>query len=262
MTTTPSVSDVPTPVDGETRNAFILRVLRETGQVGVSDVARAFDVSEMTVRRDLSRLDREGLLRRIHGGATLKRPGFLHRAEVRAEEKARIAAIAAPLVGPAESVGIDIGTTCLAVATELSVRDDLLVVTNSLYAALEFQHSPSTAIVLGGRITSDASLVSPDPSRDYADIHLDKLILGCGGVSAAHGVSYFDVSETSVREILCENAVTTILVADQSKLDRQRAVSLPHGLGAIDVLVTSAEPSRELAAALVAAGVELLVADE
>lgn len=242
------------------RREHILRQLRESGQVSVSVIAETFNVSEMTVRRDLSELDSDGLLRRVHGGATTKRGAFTSRAEVLPDEKARIAVAAATLVGSGDSVGIDIGTTCLRVARELAARDDVLVVTNSLYAALEFQYSRSSALVLGGQITSEASLVNGEQIGMAPELHLDTLFLGCGGVNAENGVSYFDLAETQIRQRLCEEADRVVLVADHTKLERRRPVLLHGGLSVLDVLITSAPPSPEMTRALDAADVEVVIA--
>lgn len=252
----------PVPRAGAQRREYILRLLHDAGEVNVGEVADALEVSEMTVRRDLARLDKEGMLRRVHGGATMKRGTFSSRAENQPTEKSRIARAAAGLVGPGESVGIDIGTTCHAVAVHLARRDDLFVVTNSVFAALEFRHSRSTALVLGGQITGEGSLVNGSQAGMRPDIHLDKLILGCGGVSATDGVSYFDLAETQVRHELREQSTTTILVADHTKLDHRRPVLLPGGLEIIDVLVTSGPPSRTMAKALDRADVELVVVEK
>lgn len=243
----------------ESRKEFILRRLRETGQVSVSEVADARAVSEMTVRRDLERLDREGLLRRVHGGATMNRGAFLSRAELQPDEKSRIAKAAAEMISPGDSVGIDIGTTCHSVAVHLAARENLMIVTNSIYAALEFQHSRSTALVLGGQITNDASLVNGEQVGMVPEVHLDTLILGCGGVTAEDGVSYFDLAETQIRQQLCTKAGRTILVADHTKLQRRRPVLLRGGLDILDVLVTSAPPPAEMSRALARADVDVIV---
>lgn len=240
------------------RREYILRLLREGGQVDVGAVAQALAVSEMTVRRDLARLDSEGLARRVHGGATNRRPDFSNRAGVMPDEKARIARAVVGLIDRGDTVGIDAGTTCRAVARELAHRDDIFAVTNSIQSALEFQHSRSAAMVLGGIITSEASLIS-NGSAPTQIVHLDKLVLGCGGVSVADGISYFDLAETDVRRRLVDASDTVILAADHSKLGRRKPIVLA-ALDILDVLVTSAEPPDDLRDALRRASVELVVA--
>lgn len=113
-------------------------------------------------------------------------------------------------------------------------------------------------MVLGGIITSEASLIS-NGSAPTQIVHLDKLVLGCGGVSVADGISYFDLAETDVRRRLVDASDTVILAADHSKLGRRKPIVLA-ALDILDVLVTSAEPPDDLRDALRRASVELVVA--
>src|SRR5699024_5073452 len=123
-------------------------------------------------------------------------------------------------------IGIDSGTTCRAVAIELARKDDLLVVTNSIQAAVEFQYSRSSVIVLGGMLTQEATLVNGGLAERRREVHRDKLILGCGGLAADDGISYFDPAETEVRRQLLRNTEAVILAADHTKLGRRRSVVL------------------------------------
>lgn len=239
------------------RRKFILDQLQKDGQVDVGDVARTFGVSTMTIRRDLSYLDAEGLARRVHGGATERLPEA-RRAATMTAEKLRIARAIRDLVESGDTVGIDTGSTCSAVAGQLATRDDIVAVSNSLHAAMSFQNSASSMIVLGGSLTSDGSLVNGDELQMQRDIHVDKLILGCGGISVADGVSYFDLAETAVRRRFVENSDLVILAADHTKFDRRKPIVLDR-LEILDVLVTTGEPSVDLRAALHQASVEIRI---
>ena len=239
------------------RREFILQRLDEIRQVDVNEIAEIFDVSTMTVRRDLAQLDSEGLVRRVHGGATARLPEA-SRAVVMADEKLRIAQGVRKLISSGDTVGIDSGTTCTAVAEELAKMDDICAVSNSLHAALHFQHSASSMIVLGGELTSEASLVHGGLLELRRGIHLDKLVLGCGGISVADGLSYFEIAETEVRTSLVESCDLVIVAADHTKLDRRRPIALGT-LQLIDVLVTTQEPSAELRDALTKASAEIIV---
>lgn len=239
------------------RRDFILERLREDGQVDVSDVAEALEVSTMTVRRDLASLDEAGLLRRVHGGATV-RPSRATRSGTMVPEKLRIARAVRSLVGSGETIGVDSGTTCTAVAHQLAEVDDILAVTYSLPAAMEFQESRSRMLVLGGIVTPEATLVS---GGGLENLHLDKLVLGCGGISSTHGVSYFDMAETDVRRAMLRISDAVVLAADHTKFERRKAIIL-GSLDIIDILVTSALPPDELRVALDDASVEVIVASD
>lgn len=243
----------------EDRHAFILDVVRTVGEVDVARVAEELGVSQMTVRRDLAHLDKVGLLRRVHGGATV-RDTPAARSEVRADEKSRIGAAVAQLVNPGDLVGIDVGSTCAAVATHLALRDDITAVTNAVPVALPFQYSRSPLILLGGILTQEGSLVDGGPLDQRRTLHLSTFVLGCGGVSAHAGITYYDLAETALREDLIARSDTVILAADHTKFDVVRQVSL-GGFELIDIMVTSAPPPEAEARALEADSVRVIVAD-
>src|SRR6476646_5253621 len=171
------------------RQRDIIRMLQETRQVDVADLVQRFGVSGMTIRRDLAELDEAGQLHRVHGGAIIRRaPAYGSRASIQAGEKDAIARGVAALVEPGAAVGLDTGTTCHAVAAELAHRSDLTVVTNALHAAITVREGGSRVIVLGGLLTRELSLVNPGSVQEPPQVHLDLLVLGCGGLSTDRGI--------------------------------------------------------------------------
>ena len=244
----------------EDRHRHILETLRAARKVDVAELAGSLGVSTMTIRRDLAELDDSGLLDRVHGGAVTRRaPAYGSRASAMSDEKAAIARAVADLVPPGASVGLDTGTTCHAVAEVLAERDDLTVVTNSLHAAIEFRDSGSRVVVLGGMLTPELSLVSGTAVQEPPAVHLDLLVLGCGGLSVDRGITYFDPTEVEVRRLLAGLADRVIVAADHTKFDRKKAMVLGP-LDLIDVLVTDETPPEPLRTALAAADVEVLIA--
>ncbi len=232
------------------RQRDILRALQERRQVDVNELAERFGVSGMTIRRDLAELDQAGLLDRVHGGAVPRRaPAYGSRSSTRTPEKTRIARAVANLVGPGAAVGIDTGTTCSAVAAQLAHRSDLTVITNSIHAAFELRETRSRVLVLGGLMTPELSLVAPTAAQERPRVHLDLLILGCGGLSVDRGVTYFDPAEVEVRRTLADRADRVLVAADHSKFDRKKAMALGD-LSVIDTLVTDRTPPADLAAAI------------
>jgi DeoR/GlpR family transcriptional regulator of sugar metabolism len=255
------VSQVNGAEDARTaRQRDILRTLQQTRQVDVGELAQRFGVSGMTIRRDLAELDEAGQLHRVHGGAIIRRaPAYGSRASTRAIEKAAIARAVAQLVQPGAAVGIDTGTTCHAVAAELAHRSDLTVVTNALHAAITVREGGNRVIVLGGLLTSELSVVNPGTAQEPPQVHLDLLILGCGGLSIDRGITYFDPTEVQVRSMLVGIADRVIVAADHSKFDHKKAMVLGP-LNLIDVLVTDQTPPEHLRTALAAAGAEMVIA--
>jgi DeoR/GlpR family transcriptional regulator of sugar metabolism len=255
------VSQVNGAEDARTaRQRAIVRTLQQARQVDVGELARRFGVSGMTIRRDLAELDEAGQLHRVHGGAVIRRaPAYGSRASTRATEKASIARRVAQLVPAGAAVGIDSGTTCHAVAAELAHRSDLTVVTNALHAAITVREGGNRVIVLGGLLTPELSLVNPGTAQEPPQVHLDLLILGCGGLSVDRGITYFDPTEVQVRSMLVGLADRVVVAADHSKFDHKKAMVLGP-LNLIDVLVTDHSPPEHLRAALAAAGAEVVIA--
>jgi len=242
------------------RQREILKTLQHTRQVDATELAQRFGVSGMTIRRDLAELDEAGQLQRVHGGAIIRRaPAYGSRSSIRAPEKAAIARAVAQLVEPGAAIGIDSGTTCHAVAAELAQRSDLTVVTNALNAAITVREGGNRVIVLGGLLTPELSLINPGTAQEPPQVHLDLLILGCGGLSIDRGITYFDPTEVEVRRILAGLADRVVVAADRSKFDHKKAMVLGP-LDLIDVLVTDHTPPEPLSSALATAGVEVVVA--
>jgi DeoR/GlpR family transcriptional regulator of sugar metabolism len=244
------------------RHRAILAALQRRREVDVAALARDLGVSDMTIRRDLAALDRGGQLHRVHGGAVPRRaPAHASRATTMAGAKARIADTVVGLLGPGTAVGIDTGTTCHAVAVALARAEPadaegLTVVTASLHVAVELGDFPGRVVVPGGTLTPELSLV-----RTFAEppaVHLDVLVLGCGGLSAQRGVTYFDPAEVEVRRALAGVADRVVLAADHTKFERRKAMVLGD-LDLLDVLVTDREPPAALRSALDDAGVTLRV---
>ncbi|WP_158228391.1 DeoR/GlpR family DNA-binding transcription regulator [Pseudonocardia sp. MH-G8] len=242
------------------RQREILAVLQSARQVDVASLAQRFGVSGMTIRRDLAELDHAGQLHRVHGGAVLPRPpAYGSRAAAMTVEKARIAKVVADLVRDDQALGIDSGTTCHAVAAEVSSRTDLTVVTNALHAAVEFRDTPNRVVVLGGVMTRELTLVNAGATDAVPRVHLDTLVLGCGGISAERGLTYFDPAEVDVRRSLLVVADRVIVAADHTKLGRKTAIVL-GGLDVIDMIVTDRPPPLPLSRACEVAGVQVTVA--
>ncbi|HWC20803.1 MAG TPA: DeoR/GlpR family DNA-binding transcription regulator [Flexivirga sp.] len=246
----------------EVRQRQIIGMLQAAGKVDVNELAQHFGVSGMTIRRDLAELDDAGLVHRVHGGAVGRRaPAYGSRSSTMATEKARIARAVSSVVTDHAAVGIDTGTTCAAVAGELAHRSDLTLITNSLHAALELHDTASRVIVLGGVMTRELSLVSSGAAQEQPQIHLDVLVLGCGGLSVDRGVTYFDPGEVEIRRTLCELADRVVVVADHTKFDRKKAIALGD-LSVVDVLITDQEPPAHLAERLRAGGATIVVAPD
>ena len=153
------------------RQGRILEAVREHGAVRVVDLSHSLDVSEMTVRRDLETLAAQGLVQKVHGGATavtersIDEPGFAAKSMRQQAEKKAIAEAAAALVSPGSAIALTGGTTTWALARRLSAMSGLTVVTNSIPVAEELRRSAdhgSSVVLTGGTRTPSDALVGPD----------------------------------------------------------------------------------------------------
>jgi len=224
------------------RHRAILELLEEHGAVKVADLCEKFGVSEMTVRRDLASLEREGLLRRTHGGAISARgrgyePPFIARSTSNQQQKVRIGHLSANLVEEGDSIALDVGTTTLEIARALREKRNLTVLTNSLHIAnILASHPTIRLIVIGGVLRpGELSMIGGLTERVYREFFVDKLFLGVGGLSVEAGLTEYSLEDALVKRAMIKNAKTRLVVADSSKLNRiafahVAALSEVHGL--------------------------------
>jgi DeoR/GlpR family transcriptional regulator of sugar metabolism len=202
-----------------------LRLVQGSGQVSVSELSRRLGVSEMTVRRDLDALERQGLVRRVHGGAvaTCAREeggGFAAREPWQAATKERLGAAVAALVEPGSRVLLDAGTTTVHVAAHLVARAPLTVAVLSLQAAASLADRPEIELlVVGGRSRpGERSLVGPLALRTLESLAFDCFVMSIGGVHAEQGWSEFSLDDAAVKQAGLAQAAHTVAVADATKL--------------------------------------------
>ena len=229
-----------------TRQELILEEVRARGSVRVSELVDRLGVSDMTVRRDIAQLSRQGLVERVHGGATStgspssEEPGFAAKSVLQIAEKRAIGALAASLVEPGASVGLSAGTTTVEVAWALREVPDLTVVTNSPPAA-EVLHDPArrdrTVILTGGVRTPSNALVGPVAERSLAPLHVDWLFLGVHGFAADQGLTTPNLVEGETDRAFIAAASSVVVVADSTKWGVVGLGTIA-GLDEVDVLVS------------------------
>ncbi|WP_406458380.1 DeoR/GlpR family DNA-binding transcription regulator [Streptomyces sp. NBC_00876] len=223
-----------------------LRMVQGSDRVSVSELSQRLGVSEMTVRRDLDALERQGLVRRVHGGAVATRSreegaGFSAREPWQAATKDRLGAAVAAMVEPGSRVLLDAGTTTLHVAQHLAERAPLTVAVLSLQTAVCLADRPGIdLLVVGGRSRpGERSLVGPLALRTLEALSFDCFVLSIGGVHAEYGWSEFSLDDAAVKQAALAGAARTVAVADATKLG-VRAFSQVAPVGAVDDFVTDA----------------------
>lgn len=208
------------------RQEKIRFLLQKHGNLTVSDLAQRFDVSEMTIRRDLKQLASMGLVQREHGKAVYpqvpqSRDGiFISRLGEAHKEKLAIGRAAAGLVQEGESIILDSGTTTLAIA--LALNQKCIVVTNSLPVAdVLGMRQEITTVLTGGEVQRNTlSLMGPMTRESFSGFNADKLFLAATGVSAVKGLSTTSMGESEVKQAMINASKEVILVAHSEKLTR------------------------------------------
>lgn len=257
-------------VDVKTRRERIEQRVRSAREVNFADLAAEFDVSEMTIRRDVEALEALGVLRRVVGGAIAlqgkdNEPAFATRVADAAQEKAHIAEVVADLIGRKETLILDSGSTALAVANSLKGRDlGLTVVTPSVLAALALVDEPDTSVVLtGGELRAgELSLIGPGAEDTLANYNCDTYVMGVAGIDGERGISDYRQAESRVKRAATRRADRVIVAADKSKLGRVTFVSI-SALAEVQIIVSDGPPDHPALVAARDAGVEVIcVADQ
>jgi DeoR family transcriptional regulator of aga operon len=251
------------------RRDRMVALLRERDFVRVRELARAFDVSEVTVRSDLDVLEQRGSLRRVRGGAVPRATAPSERpfeeAEIAAApQKRAIARAAAGLVRSGDTIILDVGTTTTAIAQELAAREDVTDVTaftSSLTIALALEPASSriTVVVTGGTLRpKQHSLVEPLAGLVLGSINAGTVFLGCNGVDVDAGVTNVNLPETEIKKLMVAAAQRRIVCADSTKLGQ---VALAHicSLDDVDLLLTDGDADTNLLRAFRDTGLEVQV---
>ncbi|MFD9943857.1 DeoR/GlpR family DNA-binding transcription regulator [Nonomuraea sp. NPDC059023] len=248
----------------EERQQEILRRAREAGRVDVVALAESFDVTTETVRRDLTVLERAGVLRRVHGGAIpVERLGFepalAARDEVMTAEKERIAKAALAELPDDGSVIIDAGTTTGRLAQVLPADRELTVVVNSPpLATVLATRANLTVIMLGGRVRGRTLATVDDWAlRPLADLHVDVAFMATNGCSVAKGLTTPDPAEAAIKRAMIAAAERSVLLADHTKFTNTY-LSRFATLNEIDVVITDTGLDPATAADLAQAGLEVV----
>jgi DeoR/GlpR family transcriptional regulator of sugar metabolism len=230
------------------RQALILDRVRQVGAVRVADLVRELHVSDMTVRRDLEILQEQGLLEKVHGGATaLSRltsyePAFATKSALQRAEKAAIAAEAAAMVEPGMAIAISAGTTTYALAGLVADIPGVTVVTNSLRVAEVLNRTgrhDQTGILTGGVRTPSEALVGPFAIAQLRSVHLDLVFMGVHGMDARAGFTCPNLQEADTDRALIEAGRRLVVIADHTKWGVIGIASIAR-LDQADVLVTDA----------------------
>ncbi len=239
------------------RRNLILEKLQNERKVVVSELSALFDVSEETIRRDLDKLDREGLAIKSYGGAVLNENTgvdmpFNVRKKRNMKAKQEIAALVAGLVQEGEHIIVDPSTTAVSVVKALKARKKLTVITSSIEVLIEL----SEIICTGGSLRENyLTLVGSRAADVIESFQADKVILSCKGIDLERGVTDANEALSQIKHAMLKSARQRILAADHTKFGN---VAFSRICQLWDMVVTDIRPEQKWMDYFAEKGIECL----
>ena len=246
----------------ERRRDLILAYLSARDRTSVSELSQVLGVSEVTVRKDLDVLEAQGMLTRVHGGAVVSGRGrlelyFAVREQEHLEEKRRIAQAAAALIHSGQRIFLDASTTALQVARLIKDREDLVVVTNGLYTALELNFCEGiTTVVPGGTLRRRSSSLVGSLDDALCRLRVDLGFFGARGVTARDGLMESNLEEAQLKQRMVRSSAVVVGIVDSSKVGGVAfsTFALPHE---IDRIITDSAAPAPIVEELRAQGITI-----
>ncbi len=250
------------------RRTEIVNVVNQDGKARVEDLAAQFNVSSVTIRSDLSFLERNGYVIRSHG-AVIPNSGVI--AELTVNEKRRqnagvksfIGRAAAKLVKNGDTVILDSGTTTREIASNLKSLNNVVVMTNGLDVAMELASASGIEVLMsGGVLRKNAlSFSGSQAENSLKNYRFDKVFLGVDGFDLRAGITTHNEQEASLNRLMCKISEQVIAVADSTKFGK-RSCHMIREFGDIDILVTDADIPEEYLQSLRDMKVEVIVVEK
>jgi DeoR/GlpR family transcriptional regulator of sugar metabolism len=247
------------------RVQIILDRVEEDGGVSIADLAELLDVSEMTVRRDLDRLERSGALRRMHGRAVKGvsgsyEPPFAVRTQRQVPEKLLIAREIAGMIADRETVVLDGGSTGVAIAHELVGRE-LTVCTASLRVADVLRTAANVRLMVTGGFVrrGEETLVGSSPVATLEEYRFDTYVMTVSGLDPQAGCTEWNVDDAIVKRVALQVSTRCIVAADSTKFGAI-AFARVCGLDAVTTVVSDESLSEFYREKVALAGVSVLIA--
>jgi DeoR family transcriptional regulator, aga operon transcriptional repressor len=249
------------------RRKSILNKINEIGQVYVHELGQEFDVSDVTIRNDLERLEKKKMLIRARGGA-IKIEGSVgvdyhisEKNKLYAEEKSRIGKKAGQLIADHDTIILDSGTTTLEITNYMAHLKDINVICNALNVINQLVKLQNINIIIPGgylrRIS--LSLVGPLAEKNMQNLFVDKAFIGVDGFDTKHGIYTPNIEEAYFNEIMIKMSREVIIVCDSSKFLR-RSLAYICGLDKIHCVVTDSGISDEDRKRLEDARIKVIIA--
>ncbi len=248
------------------RRQEIANLVNAQGYASIEYLADKHRVSTQTIRRDILTLSEENLVTRLHGGAgsvsTLVNISYDARRISMLEEKQRIAAAAAALIRPSQSIFMTGGSTMEIVAKELSSHSTLCIITNNIHAAMHLYSKNEIELLMPcGRVRHhNGCLIGPATIEFISNFQTDYLLMGIGAISTEGLLLDYDYEEAMLMNRMMKNARQVILVTDASKFEKSATAQVGH-LRDISYLVTNKKPPTTFCELIEEFNVSLIIPD-
>lgn len=246
------------------RKNRILTILREEKHVVVSELAKIFDVSEETIRRDLDKLEKEGYVSKTYGGAVISEGKeaelpYVIRKKANVAAKQAIAELAAELVVDGDSIILDASSTAVFIAKKIKSKKDISVITNSVEVLMELSDVTGWKIFsTGGSLKGGiGALIGGQAEECISRFHVDKAFISCKGIDMKYGFTDSNDSHAAVKRKMISAASQVFFAVDSSKFNRLSFTSL-CGFSGVDALITNKKPSEEWEKVFAENGLECL----
>ena len=250
------------------RKNMILRMLQEEKKVIVADLSKKFEVTEETIRRDLEKLEAQGLAQKTYGGAILNENpnadlSYTIRQKANVDKKRAIARKVAELIENGDHIMLDASSTAVFIAKELKSKKNLTIITTSIEILLELVDVSGWRVMGtdGTMKEGNLSFIGPHSEQMLENYHVDKAIVSCKGIDMKRGFTDSNEADAHIKKVILDSANTRILVADSTKFERV-SFSKSCDIEDIDIFVTDTKPTEEWLAKFELRNVKVLYENE
>ncbi|MDF2908842.1 MAG: transcriptional regulator, DeoR family [Herbinix sp.] len=245
----------------ERRNQ-ILALLQKDSRVVVGDLAKAFGVTEETIRRDLEKLEKQGYAKKTYGGAIINESlhvdlPYTVRKKANVQNKQEIAKLVCGLVQDGDHIMLDASSTAVYIAKYLKDKKNLTIITNSIEILIELSDVSGWKVLSTGGVMKEGalSLVGNQAEMMIHSFHVDKAIISCKGIDLVKGITDSNEMEAHIKKLMLNSANMKILVADNTKIDKISFARIDE-LSGINLFVTDLEPDLRWKNALESMNIE------
>lgn len=247
------------------RHKLILDKLGKDGFVNVNSLSKEFQVSAVTIRKDLKLLEERKLLFRSHGRAIPSNPYITEnhveiKEKINAEQKQKIANAAKTTLQPKDTIVLASGTSVIEFARQISEMENLTVVSASLNTSIILSKNPKIDVIqLGGSVRpNSSSIIGPMGEKMLAEFTFTKLFLGVDGIDLDYGLTTTNAMEASLNKVMINAAQRIIVLADSSKFGR-KGFGRICGLEEVDQIITDDGIDEKTRNRIIELGIDLVV---